>query len=148
MSEAAAIQGDYVDLRFVKSRKVAQVILEIPIETAARFVEAFGTPNPATGVPVALARLNTEKQEREPKGEPVNSPNPPKGGKMCQKAGILCKEGAFQKWSGCDSEIDTANFIRTYCGILSRTELDENENAARRFRQLVADYNAWRSLPA
>lgn len=44
---AAAFKDTYSDLRFVKSRKVAQVVVELPIEEASRFVEAFGAPDPS-----------------------------------------------------------------------------------------------------
>lgn len=42
MSSATAFSGSYCDMRFVKSRKVAQIVVEIPIEQAAAFVAAFG----------------------------------------------------------------------------------------------------------
>ena len=42
----AAFKATYSDLRFVKSRKVAQIVLELPLEQADGFIQAFGTPNP------------------------------------------------------------------------------------------------------
>ncbi len=52
---AAAFQGSYCDMKFIKSRSVAQVVIEIPIEQAAAFVAAFGAPDPAKECPVAGA---------------------------------------------------------------------------------------------
>lgn len=61
----SAITADYAQLKFVQGRKVAQIILEIPIEQGAEFVRMFGTPNPEEGTPVALARLNIARKETE-----------------------------------------------------------------------------------
>lgn len=55
--ELLAAKGDYCGLKFVQGRKVAQVIIEIPIEHANAFVNAFGTPDSANPVKVALARM-------------------------------------------------------------------------------------------
>lgn len=134
MNKPAAMQADYVDLRFVKTRKVMQITLEMPIEAGAAFVAAFGTPDPANGVPVAIARLDpTAKPER-------------KGGKLAQRAGILCGEGAFQKFLRelCSrSDYDTATLLRSVCLIDSRADLDHDAEAARRFTDLEASYKAW-----
>ena len=53
-----AIAGTYSDLKFIKSRSIAQVVVEIPIERAGEVVALFGTPQPGAEVWVALARLN------------------------------------------------------------------------------------------
>jgi hypothetical protein len=61
----AAFQGSYADLKFIKSRSVAQVVVELPIEEAAAFVAAFGAPVPGSECPVALARIHPEKDVSE-----------------------------------------------------------------------------------
>lgn len=62
-----AFSGDYTNLKFVAGRKVAQIVIEIPLELATDFVSMFGTPNPAEGTPVAIARLVSQPQpQREP----------------------------------------------------------------------------------
>jgi len=139
----AAIQGDYVDLRFIKGRKVCQAVIEFPIEMGTAFVAAFGTPSPATGIPVAMARL-------DPNAKPER-----KGGKLAQRAGILCSEGAFRRFLAKDSEhfqmldLDmAADEVRQHCGIESRAELDHNEKAARKFLDLEASYKAWLTVAA
>lgn len=137
MNAPAAIQGDFVDLRFVKGRKVCQIIIEIPIEAGASFVAAFGTPNPATTVPVAIARLGgSQEQER-------------KGGKLAQKAGILCSEGAFAVFlteegvKNCKTADDCKEAIYLVCGVNSRVDLDHDGEAAVKFKELEASYKAW-----
>ena len=139
MTAPAAMQADFVDLKFVKGRKVMQVILELPIEAGAAFVAAFGTPNPSTGIPVALARIDVNAK-----------PEKPKGGKLAMRAGILCNEGGFQKFlSEHDPFYDVvsaeraAETVRGKCKVSSRADLDHDEEAARRFRELEAEYHAW-----
>ena len=136
----AAIQGDYVDLRFVKTRKVCQIVIELPIEAGGEFVRIFGTPNPVTGVPVGLARM-------DPAAKPER-----KGGKLAQRAGILCGEGAFWKFLEAmgypvfDALVKDAMagaHVRTICNVTSRRDLDHDETAGRKFLDLEASYKAW-----
>lgn len=129
----AVLQGDFVDLRFLKSRKVVQVIVEFPIETGPEIVAAFGTPNPAITVPVALARLTDGVAEK-------------KGGKLAQQAGIMGGEAAFQAYVQVNDNSTAAEQIRQWCGVKSRAELDHNEIAAAKFRELKRAYEAWKLL--
>ena len=143
MTAPAAMQADFVDLKFVKGRKVMQVILELPIEAGAKFVETFGTPNPASGVPVAIARINHWVDFPA-------KPEKPKGGQLAQRAGIICNEGAFKKflaerwpemWKA--AKDDAAVMIRVACNVDSRADLDHDTEAAAKFRDLEGKYNAW-----
>ena len=140
----AAIQGDYCDLRFIKSRKVCQVVIELPIEAGGEFVRIFGTPNPATGVPIALARIEPLDVRMQ------RNPNPylkKAGGKLAQRAGILCNEGAFQKWIGANNADEAADNMRVCCGVASRADLDHAPEAARKFLDLESSYKAWLTVP-
>jgi hypothetical protein len=123
MNAPAAIQGDFVDLRFIKGRKVCQIVIEIPIEAGATFVAAFGTPNPAISVPVAVARIHLQKDtpdisenetspqsaggharasalEPERRSEIARTAAKKRWGdiSLAQQAGIICGEGAFTKF--------------------------------------------------
>ena len=82
---AAAISGDYTDLKFIRTRKVCQVVIEIPMEQASAFIAAFGAPRPDGNVPVALAKLDMRATQSPP------ADNQPKGKKRsrAQEAGIL-----------------------------------------------------------
>lgn len=143
MTNQAVFQGDYTDIRFVKGRKVCQIIVELPIEAGAAFVAAFGAPNPSTTVPVALARI-------DPNARPERKP----GGNLAQRAGILCGEGAFVKFLDQKSSIpintveEAANALRLYCLVASRADLDHNPEAARKFLDLEASYKAWLRVAA
>lgn len=140
MTAPAAMQADYCDLRFIKGRKVCQIVLELPIEAGAQFVSMFGTPDPSKTIPVGIARIDpTAKPER-------------KGGKLARRAGILCSTIGFTKfldetYRPGDGN-DPANFVRNYCGVESRADLDHNESAAHLFHNLELSFNAWLTVPS
>ncbi|MBL8642637.1 MAG: hypothetical protein JNK21_01800 [Rhodospirillaceae bacterium] len=54
---AAAISADFVDTKRIKGRKVLQIVCEVALEQEQRVMEALGWPNPASGLPVAIARI-------------------------------------------------------------------------------------------
>jgi hypothetical protein len=139
---SAAISGDYVDLKFVKGRKVAQIVIEIPIEAANAFVQAFGTPSPAEGVPVALARLQTPKSEPEvtkPHRRMNELPLP-------QQAGILSNDLRFAKFvEERHGSKDPVAFIREHCRVASRSQLEMNKEVTARFYELRAEFDVWKT---
>ena len=119
MSDARAIQATYYDLKFIKTRKVAQITLEVPIEQGDAVVQMFGTPKPDKEMWVAIARLDKETATVE--GGDADEPRPshsrldiadgggaeaapakPKQSwydmQPSQRAGILCNDGGFQEW--------------------------------------------------
>lgn len=147
--QPAAFKGTFHDMKFVKGRKQAQIIVEIPIEHAAAVVAAFGAPNPENPVWIALARLDIQPAKEEPK--PKN--------REAQKAAILCDDVRFQSFLWSEFEIEkcdvraartdddneyakgaAADFIRDYCGVDSRKELTaDNVN----WRALQARFDVW-----
>ncbi len=127
----AAIQATYADYRRVKGRKVLQIILEVPLEQAQQVHDTFGEPMPDGSTWVAVALLN-----KAVAGER-------KGGKLAQKAGILCNEGGFQKYIGARNAEHAAEIVRKHCAIQSRADLDHDVDAARRFNRLTTDYELW-----
>lgn len=159
MSAPAAMQADYTDLRFVKGRKVIQVVLELPIEAGAQFVSVFGTPNPATSVPVAIARINGNAKPEAP-AEKTKRP----WGELsiAQQAGILCGEKRFQVFVGEQmaktrgagfrqdlvSVDDAAWYVRSVCGVNSRAHIERDAEATRKFRDLETNYQVWQTVPA
>ena len=139
MTAPAAMQADYCDLRFIKGRKVCQIVLELPIEAGAQFVSMFGTPDPSKTIPVGIAKL-------DPNAKPER-----KGGKLAQRAGILCAEPAFkvfltENWTGAmkDMNDDVVEVTRYICDVETRRQLDHDEEAARKFHDLELSYNAWK----
>lgn len=99
--------------------------------------------------PAAAAKAEDFKEVDEPETPPETPPSPParKGGPLAQRAGILCGEGAFQVWAEVKTAEAAKQFIYAKCGIESRVDLDHEEEAAAKFRELSADYDVWLSSP-
>jgi len=72
------------------------------------------------------------------------------------QAVLLCKDESFHRWidarlQGCWGRYDEAmavNYLREYCGIKSRSELKENEEAQQKFEALVKEFQRDRALGA
>lgn len=152
MSAPAAFHGNYADLKFVKTRSVAVVSIEIPIEAAEAFVAAFGTPRPGAEVPVALARMKPTTVRQAPKLSASDkrtwSDMP-----LAQQAAIRCVEPAFRRFLA--EEIDrshdiamydgdmAADTVRRLCGVTSRKHLAESSTAAARWVELDTRFQLW-----
>lgn len=145
MSDKPAVfEADYVDIRQVKSRKVYQIVLEIPKEAANAFAAAFGMPESDKQIPVAIARLETQRALEPPPPEGmVRTFNP------CGQANVRCKTPEFWRFltfltgSGCEDEVRAAYIVREHCGVTSRSELNRNEEAAARWLALNDQYYGW-----
>ncbi|MCA0963309.1 hypothetical protein [Salipiger bermudensis] len=70
---------------------------------------------------------------------------------LAQRAGILCNDARFQRFAAARSGFEdgqfctraAAEFLRSFCRIESRRELDSNEKARARFRVLNTEFDAW-----
>lgn len=143
----AAIKATYSDLRLVKGRKVAVIYLEIPIEQAEQFVGSFGMPNPAEEKWVAIARLTPESEQAI---EPVKERQKFSRLRPSAQAALLCEKLAFrvflkENMSGGDiaDDSDAAAFVRTYCHVESRAELDRDGDKAALWVSLRDKFDAW-----
>ena len=149
MSSATAFSGSYCDMRFVKSRKVAQIVVEIPIEQAAAFVAAFGAPDPAKECPVALARLVAEPKQEAPKRKFGDLP-------ASQQAAMRCNEVGFQRFivqrlrdakrpvPGDESDADrAARYVREWCCVDSRSDIMAGRFTGDRWKELDDAYFGW-----
>lgn len=150
-----AIAGTYADLKFIKTRSVAQVVVEVPIEHAGRVVDLFGTPRPNAEVWVALARLDPKKMQPTVEAE---SPPPAAKKSRAQMAGILCNDPAFHAFLaagrcpprllGVTMNADTAAMaVREMCEVETRADLDRDEFAASQWDALYADFRRSRPVP-
>ncbi len=140
MTKLAAIEGQLVGIRNVSTHKSGTLTIHIPEEEVLKAIQAFGWPTMAAPIHVAIAMIN-------PNAKPEL-----KGGKLCQRAAILCNEGAFKTFLKGDREYaefldiangDTVSVVRNICMVTSRRELDHNPEAARKFLDLEAQYKAW-----
>lgn len=151
----AVVQGTYADLKFVKSRKVAQVTIEIPIEGAEAFVRAFGAPNPAAEIPVALARIEpeaAEKTRKDPSEKRKWADMP-----LAQQAAIRCGEKAFWRFLSeeitsdaappIDSQEAAAELVRAECGVSSRRHIEESPRSSARWVEIDTRFQNWMHTP-
>jgi len=138
-----AFAGTYSDLRFVKSRKVAQVVIELPIEQANRFLQAFGAPDPSSESWVAIARLN-HAPETEEAVEPEKPRRQWNDMRPSGRAALLCKETSFMAFLKVRSEKEAVEKLRSHCGVRSRSELDEDETKRMKFEFVERDFEKWR----
>jgi hypothetical protein len=145
MSAPAIFEATYSDMKIVRSRKVMQVIVEMPIENGQKFVSAFGMPSPGEETWVALARL-------DPKAKDKPAPKESKRWDQmssAQQAGIRCAEKSFQAFiadrrgSPCLSADDAADFVRGFCGVESRASIDGTIGASASWRALDGEYLEW-----
>jgi len=146
MTERAVIRGNYADLKFIKTRSVCQIIIEVPIEQGAEIVGAFGAPLPGAEVPVAIARIDPEAK-REPERRPFNTlPYP-------QQAALACQSEPFwtflreTRLTNVQSETDAATAVRNICNVNSRADLKPNNAAGGMWKSLYREYQAWLDGP-
>lgn len=130
MTAPAALRMTYSDIKTVKTRSVYQVVLEGPLEEMEAAMQMLGAPNPKAERWVAVAVLKEGAAEV-------------KGGKLAQRAGILCNEGGFQRFMDTNNAEDAAEAVRQHCGVTSRAHIDSSDGASRKFLDLVGDYDLW-----
>ena len=143
MNDKAIIKGVYADYRRVKGRKVLQVIVEVPLEQAPLVHEAFGEPDPAGDTWVAVALLQPETARVAEQKDKH---------RLSRQAAMCCQEQAFWTFlseygngpiSIVRSAPEAAATVRYVCGVDSRAEFDSDLEAAARWRNLHASYQAW-----
>ena len=80
-----------------------------------------------------------------------------KGGSLARQAGMFCLNDRFQEFlfrrheddwkAAAEDNVDTGDIaaivLRWKCGIKSRAELDHNKEAAKKFAELMKEYNRW-----
>ena len=160
MTDPSVVLADFHKFNPIPSRKSVQIICEIPEECADAALAALGG-YPQTGYsrPVVVALLTEEgaKRAAEPQDEQTaDEPTPQtperlKGGARAKRAGILCNDPAFQTWiwqqprrEGPPLDLNVADgtawFVRLWCKVQSRAELDHNETAGDIWDAIEADY--------
>lgn len=147
MSAPAAFQGTYSDLKIVRTRKVAQIIVEIPLEAYGAFVAAFGAPSPGSETWVAIARLKAgvaaageEQKERRRFSELP----------LAQQAALKCGDKAFWRFINetmgfptVETEESCADVVRRLCDVASRGEIKPETVPGSRWNQLLGRFDAW-----
>lgn len=141
MTTNRIIQGTYADFKIVKTRSVAQMIIEVPLEDANTLVEMFGLPKPAEELWVAVAAIDRRTVEKTSESS-----------KAIQQAGIICKNPTFGIWlhnhKGFHDVIPEdpetiANALRSLLGIKSRTDMHTDPEAILAFNRLKGEFDEY-----
>lgn len=135
------IQGTYADFKIVKTRSVAQFVVEIPLEQADAAIQMFGLPKSSVEQWVAIAALNTRAVVKNQEGADA-----------IKLAGMLCNNPEFgvymrdvERVSECnpnDPE-SVASALRKMLGIKSRTEFHQDSDARLMFNRIKGEYDKW-----
>jgi hypothetical protein len=154
----SAVAGTFADFRIIKGRKVCALVIEVPLEKADEALRVLGgLPNPSEEKWVGLALLNLlPKPEPAPVEEPKALPAPTKEPRqwgelsLAQQAGIRCQDPAFQRYLREVHRTDrpAADFVRDWCSLTSRAELDANEAAGMVWRELDRNFRRWMQEPS
>ena len=153
MTKPAALQADFTSYKPVPSRKVLQLVFEVPLETQEQTFKVLGYPTPGESTWVAVARLDTKPQAQ---AEGATAPNKSWDTmSRSQRAALRLKSEAFQIWlaekypatwddfyinQGMLSPEAADATLKDRLGIASKRDLDNDPVAASRFDSLLTDY--------
>lgn len=139
-----AIRATFSDFKTIKTRKVAQLIFEVPIEQAMTALNSLG------GVPqfdseqwVGIAPIKAETPPEKPKKRFDEIP-------LSQQAGIMCNDERFWAFlkdryphKTYETSEDAAFYVRWMCGVDSRADLDSDSFGASHFRKIQTDFDVF-----
>lgn len=146
----ALLPATFSDFRLVRGRKVAQLVMEVPIEQAEVAISLFGMPRPDKERWVAIAPL-PENYASLPEAPPAEQSAPPRerhqqerpklvGWEIDRLAAVkLCGDTRFQAWAKCADEQQAAEHMRARIGG-SRSLIATDPDVRARFLKLKASY--------
>ncbi len=144
----SAIKATFSDFKLVKTRKVAQLVMEVPIEQADAAVKALGgLPTFAEEQWVGIAPL---------KSEAASKPAPKQSDRWedlpaVKQAAIRCQDEGFQRWIAPEGKEPTADLaaqmVRYFCGVDTRSDIKpENPEAVKTWQNIDAEYRSHAGL--
>ena len=159
MTVKAAIDAQCVDYSNDPRHKgFIRVILHVPEERGGLLAAVLGWATYTNPIPVALARLDSRKEDHQAMPPAPASPNLTRGHvapekRLVQRAAILCNDPLFQRYMnehapiGCGPVTDeetAANAVRQYCRVDSRSKIVLDTPAGTRWNLLESAFIAWR----
>lgn len=87
--------------------------------------------------------------------QPVQEPEKPKGGPLAVLAGRLCADPEFHHFASVQYKAlllsgtavnDCAEWLRKFCGVASRAEIDGNPDATSKMQEIRGAWIKWRSI--
>lgn len=149
-----AFSATFSDLKLVKTRQVAQLIFEVPIEQFDQAYEILGgVPVPGKERWFGIAAIKTPKQQEvaeEPSREKMNWRDMQPAAQCalrCSDAtfrAFLMEEHSFRPRGGESHEEQATHFLRSFFGIQSRSELGTDHRKRVLWKQLDDQFQAWR----
>jgi hypothetical protein len=137
----AAIAGSFADFRIIKSRGVAQLVIEIDLANADAALAALGgVPQPASEKPVAVARLTDEATRKPSTSARERYEASDEAAQAVARAGILAADDAFHRWCGADGKAAAVHYIRSACRVRSRADIAADPEALARFLAMESRY--------
>ena len=130
-------RGVYSNFRIVKSRNVAEVCIEIPLEQGEEFVQMFGMPNPEGSKWLAIAALDKPKVADYEEGM-----------RAIQQCALICKQEKFGIFLKTIKNVEEVNpfdeesitrGLKAILGISSRKEL-KNRQVRIGYNRLINEY--------
>lgn len=121
----SAVMGTFVS---IKTMADGSPRITLDMQCTLADVAAMGL---MPGVPFAIARLTNEASLAPQTPSPEAQKQPV--GALCRLAVQLCADELFIDWVGAADSAHAKELILNSCGILSRKELDTNQEAAKIF---------------
>ena len=151
-----AFQATFSDFKVIKGRKVCQFVFETPIEAADAALQTLGgVPRPDQEAWVGIARIDPKKATSDA-SKPSTEPKERRRFHelpLSQQSAMRCAEPAFCKFLdesyGGDPagkpfvEASAAEFIRNFCGVNSRSEINLMHPSGDRWSTIEADFQLW-----
>jgi hypothetical protein len=117
-----AFQATFASFRLIPSRKVAQIIFEVPIEATDNALSVLGgVPNPEKTRWVGIAPIDPNAVKPKLSGSDL--------WRASNECAMLCKELDFWNFLNVDDEEAAKKQIYARCGMTSRRDLDAGNNA-------------------
>ena len=141
-----AIRATFEDVKRVKTRKVWQLIFEVPEEDYDAAIQTLGgSPQSGTdrwvGIAPITAPADVSRETVKPK-RPWNELN------ECEQSVLACKKPEFQVWICAESkqeevsEENAALAVRSYCSVTTRADIPSHDLSKYRWNELWARFLA------
>lgn len=148
----AVLKAVYATWRPVPTRKVLQLVFELPIEQTRLAMDTLGTPTNETSMWCAIARLQEPQAQPEASAAqsntiPITKGRPFKELARSQQAALKCQDADFQYWIGVPGDLapemradEADKLLKTRFCIISKKDLDRWPEAGAKWDALLTDF--------
>lgn len=153
MTAPAILKATYATWKPVPSRKILQLIFELPIEQTELAMKVLGVPTIETDTWCAIAKLVPEIGPGVGCESPAGTPSDAAQGQgkprrhlkempLSSQCAIMTSTPAFIEWLGCETEAEAVDTLKQKLGISSRTALDDPTRTTIRelYQRIITSY--------